>query len=435
MLNYLFKIYLKKRLQALSIEEDFYITNKHLSQEKKENIQLNKFNIIWRNSYENIPFYKNWKEKHNLPNKIYNLSQLEDFPVLTKKIISDNRNLVFKTPGIKRQTLTGGTSGIATPFPMNLSDADSAWINTFTGRSLNQIYPRSKLLMIWGHSHLFSGRHVILKDFRNKIKDYLNNITRVSAYDLSDKNLQKIINMIIKTKPKYIIGYGSCLKAILNFCTLNKIRLSAFKIRRIVNTSETLSDYDANKLEELFNCPVINEYGMAEAGVIGYSVSALYPINIFYRDFILFEKSKRIILTTIGQKCFPLINYDTEDLVCEDYNGSIYFLKSLAGKERDVIKIEDLDCKLHTISVIVLDHIFKQLDSLRSIHYSSKKNMLHIYFSYFGDRPSNSSLLEILVKGLKIEGIHLRKEIVKFIPIDEPIKTKAGKRKVIIKER
>ncbi len=134
MLNYLFKIYLKKRLQALSIEEDFYITNKHLSQEKKENIQLNKFNIIWRNSYENIPFYKNWKEKHNLPNKIYNLSQLEDFPVLTKKIISDNRNLVFKTPGIKRQTLTGGTSGIATPFPMNLSDADSAWINTFTGR-------------------------------------------------------------------------------------------------------------------------------------------------------------------------------------------------------------------------------------------------------------------------------------------------------------
>ena len=39
----------------------------------------------------------------------------------------------------------------------------------------------------------------------------------------------------------------------------------------MVVTSETVTDYDVNLIEKVFNVPCVIEYGMAETGVIAYS--------------------------------------------------------------------------------------------------------------------------------------------------------------------
>ena len=41
--------------------------------------RLDRFNAIWRDATENVPFYAEWKARHNLPDKISNLVNLSFF--------------------------------------------------------------------------------------------------------------------------------------------------------------------------------------------------------------------------------------------------------------------------------------------------------------------------------------------------------------------
>ena len=38
--------------------------------------RLDKFNAIWKDAYENVPFYAEWKIKHELPDNIANIAEL-----------------------------------------------------------------------------------------------------------------------------------------------------------------------------------------------------------------------------------------------------------------------------------------------------------------------------------------------------------------------
>ena len=118
-------------------------------------IQLERFNAHWDNAWRNIPFYTAWKTEHGLPERIDDIRALADFPVLTKSVLSERRALMEQTPGLERYTLTGGTSGVSTVFPMNSSDAQASWTNTHLGRHWNGIAPGNRLFMIWGHSVLW----------------------------------------------------------------------------------------------------------------------------------------------------------------------------------------------------------------------------------------------------------------------------------------
>lgn len=51
-----------------------------------EQYQIDKFNEVWEDAYKNIPFFKEWKDTYKLPSSISSLSELSNWPVLTKKI-------------------------------------------------------------------------------------------------------------------------------------------------------------------------------------------------------------------------------------------------------------------------------------------------------------------------------------------------------------
>ena len=406
------------------------------SPEEIAEIQLERFNAHWEYAWRNVPFYTKWREDNDLPECIGSIAALSDFPVLTKKMLSDSRALLEKTPSAIRSTLTGGTSGISTAFPMNGADAESAWTNTHLGRAWNGIGVGDRLFMIWGHSHLFGGSGVWRKQIKRRAKDWAVNISRASAYNLSQKNLNDIGKEILKSRPYYIIGYGSCIVQLCQLVKNNGCDLLAAGVHRIVNTSETLSELDVPLIKEIFGCSIINEYGMAEAGVIGYSIDDLYPLSVFWNDYIVRTEADKLILTTIGERCFPLINYDTED-VCEDptpESGAILEINTLKGKARDVFSMyNDEGCRCK-VSAVLFDHILKQVSQFRSIHYliDGEGNLKISYVS-------GSSTLDVdvirkhLLERLSEESIDVRSESITFVEIDEPLQTIAGKRVTLIR--
>ena len=50
--------------------------------------------------------------------------------------------------------------------------------------------------------------------------------------------------------------------------------------------------------------------------------------------------------------------------------GSVFELQTLLGKARDIFTIRDLDGREHEVSVVLFDHVLKQIAQLRSLHYT-----------------------------------------------------------------
>jgi len=422
-------ILLRSRSVHLSHLSDLY--DRKLDSDEIAIIQKNHFNKHWAYAWENIPFYSDWRSRHKLPAKIDTISDLCAFPILTKSDLSNKRDLVQKTPYIERYTRTGGTSGIATAFPMNKLDARSSWSNTHLGRRWNGIEPGDKLFMIWGHSHLFAGPGGKLQQTKRKFKDWAANIDRASAYNLSSVELESIASDILRSKPAYLIAYGSCLGQLCNYLIDQNRDFRDLGVKRIVNTSETILSEDADLVESVFHCPVINEYGMAEAGVIGYSKGKLYPVNIFWSDFAIRLFDRRIILTTLGERCFPLINYDTEDLGTSKNtkSGMVVRLDSLLGKARDIFLVKDIDGNSQSVSVILFDHILKQIPQLRSLHYILTASLgIRVEYTAEGEVPTESTLRNYFLIGLSKEGVKLKPTNIEFHRLKNPLQTKAGKR-------
>lgn len=429
MIKSLAKLLLARRFAELKRRVDFY-SSVH-SADQIRAIQLDRFNQSWKRCIETIPFYREWRKKYRLPGEIQALDDIDEFPILTKKIISEESDLIAQSPGKKWNTLTGGTSGLSTAFPMGDSDADAAWVNTHVGRAWNSLQPGDRLFMIWGHSHLFSGPGAGFKQFKRKLKDKLNNIKRVSAYNLDESRLEAIASELLKDRPAYVIGYGSCLGQLCGYLRAQGRTLIGAEVKRVVNTSETLEESKAAVISSIFGCPVINEYGMAEAGVIGYSSGSLYPIRVFWNDYVVRSIDRRLIVTTIGRRCFPLINYDPEDLSSDvtPESGSITSITNLQGKVRDIFEIEDLHGNKHEVSVIIFDHIFKQIESLALLHYElTEKGDILIKYTSNSGKLNHDQLRDHFGSEMKKEGIEIDKFRVGFEWLELPLQTTAGKR-------
>ncbi len=400
-------------------------------------VQLDRFNSHWQRAWREVPFYTEWKREYRLPEVLTDINQLGDFPVLTKPVLSERRELMDRTPGTERYTLTGGTSGVSTAFPMNGDDAKASWTNTHLGRRWNGIEPGDRLFMIWGHSHLFSGKGAWKKQIKRQAKDWAANIDRMSAYNLSAPELDQIARGIRAARPAYVIGYGSCLAQLCHHLRDKGETLSGAGVVRAVNTSETMPAADAPLVQEIFGCPVINEYGMAEAGVIGYSRGALYPVSVFWHDFIVRLENRLILLTTLGARCFPLINYDTEDLSDDPMpdTGSVIEMGSLLGKARDIFTLRDAAGAEHAVSVVLFDHVLKQISQLRSLHYTLRADGgVRVDYTAEGAPLDGSDLQIRFAEGLAQEGIRIDPAMTEFHLLDAPLQTQAGKRVTLKRE-
>lgn len=380
MYDFIRKIIFSRRLEALEKKKNRY--KKIVKKEEILDYQLKQLNRVWTYCITEIPFYVFWKEKHNLPSQITSIKELKSFPLLTKADLVDSGSLMLEGLEDYYLTSTGGTSGLTLHFPTSKLDADEAYVNAYLGRSWWNINPFDSIVMLWGHSHLFGngyGKH--LKQLKRRLFDFIINTYRISSYKLDLGNLKLFIKIIIKINPKIIISYSSNIFKLCKYLESHEDVIKNNNLKYIILTSETVTSTEVTLINKYMNAEVINEYGMAETGVIAYSHLTTDNIRVLWDSFLVLSgEDGSINITTINNKKFPLINYDTEDLmdVKEDYYGSVLFIKNILGKSRNILKVRMLDGTISKISTIYFDHILKFYPNVYSIQYKQFKNFIEI---------------------------------------------------------
>jgi len=161
---------------------------------------------------------------------------------------------------------TGGSTGIPVRFYMDRHTVEYYEAARWRGLSWWGITPGSRSVMVWGNPFELKASQQRM----GRIKDrWLKNRIAISAYNLNPKNIDSITDTISRFQPEYIYGYASALYALAGLTLEKKARISV-GLKAVVSTAESLPADQRRIISEAFSCPVVNEYGAKDAGILAY---------------------------------------------------------------------------------------------------------------------------------------------------------------------
>lgn len=342
-------------------------------------LQIELFNKIWE-SAQLHPFYQDLKIKYNLPSLIDDISELANFPELTKSMIQTNKEIVCK--GHNSFVSTGGSTGEPTVFPTSSHQKSSEFDTTYTGRYLSGLEVGHKTLIIWGHSHLYGKGWSKYKSILiEKVKDALNSRKRLNAYDLNANNIDKFYKGLVSFRPRILIGYTSSIHLLANYIKQNDLQPNVAFLEAVVVTAENITAHEEETINSVFNNKLIKEYGMAETSTIAYSTLSSRNYTTMYDAQLVVKNEKdELIVTCLYERDFPLINYNTEDKIvckCAPYE-SVFEFEKIIGRVIEIFSLTCLDETSIDVSGIMIIHMLKNLKDVLLIVPTQSENILRV---------------------------------------------------------
>lgn len=345
-----------------------------------EAIQLARFNATWSWCQGERAFYRHWKTANSLPEQIADLSELDSFPQLTKTDIRENEDLIFAESSRGSTYTTGGSTAEPTLFPRDPAERAEQYADNYVGRAWWGIGPTDRRVLVWGHSHLYgTGLRSVVSRADRGVRDRLTNTLRLDGYRISEADARDHLDAILRFKPTNVVGYSSALHRIaLAASVRDRAELASLRLRGVVATAETLTANEAETISSVFGCPVIIEYGAAEAGVLAVSRETTWNIEVLWNSHILRQPDERgAVISTLKARRFPLINFSLGDEVLPaavSESGSIFALTRINGRINESVSLRQITGGTRAVSALQITHILKGHDATRAVQFSQARD-------------------------------------------------------------
>jgi phenylacetate-CoA ligase len=328
-------------------------SNQYKTADELKYMRIDKLRELITYSCANVPYYKN--KLGNICTTLQNsedLCDLSTLPILSKRDVLEHENELVnpKFTGKLYTRKTGGSTGMTLHFK---KDARALAINDAIMFRCYQWYgidAGDKQVRFWGVPVTTKLR------WKEKFKDWVLNRIRISAFDISETSCMAQYEMIRKFKPDYFYGYTT---AIYGFCLFMKkagVDLNDLGLKAVICTAEKMYPHHIALFRETFKCPVVDEYGSSETGIIAFQCkqgNMHLMSDHLYVEF-LDENNKqvepgalgRIVVTDLASYAMPLIRYDIGDLgspsdkKCSCGIG-LPLMDIVEGRKEDFIRIAD----------------------------------------------------------------------------------------------
>jgi len=303
-------------------------------------------------AFENVPYYTRLFHQLNLkPSDIKTIADLEKLPILNKEIIKHHRE-EFKPAGLTtmkyQERMTGGSTG--TPFLYRLSQSDR-----FLGGAV--------LYRGWGYGGYELGDRMVFlagaslevgttSTMSRKIHELGRNVRMLSSFDMGDREMREYAAGINSFQPRFIRGYASSIYFFARWADEHDIRIH--QPACVFTTSEKLSPHMREKISKVFQCEVLDGYGLNDGGI---SANECTEHTGFHIDTerglleVVDEKGTpveagegKILATSLCNSAMSFIRYETGDLgnllpkedVCACGRG-YRLLKEIIGRSADIL--------------------------------------------------------------------------------------------------
>jgi phenylacetate-CoA ligase len=312
-----------------------------------------KLNKLIHYTYNNSPFYKNRFDAIGIrPDHIKGVEDLSKLPVMSKKEILDNEKYLI-VPNFNQKLYTrktGGSTGMTLHF---MKEADALALNdAIMYRCYNWygIDIGDKQVRFWGVPVTSKLR------WKEQIKDAILNRIRVSAFDISESSCLEQYKRIKNFRPAYFYGYTT---AIYGFCLFMKklgIDLNSLNLKAVICTAEKMYPHHRELFNDVFNCPVVDEYGSSENGILAFqckngnmhTMSDQMCIEFLDEDNQQVKPGElgRIVVTDLASYAMPLIRYDIGDMgrssdkICP-CGVNLPLMEIVEGRKEDFIRTKE----------------------------------------------------------------------------------------------
>ncbi|MDD4273144.1 MAG: hypothetical protein PHG14_05385 [Desulfobacter postgatei] len=363
-----------KFLEQLSREQ--YLPEKEL-----KTLQLRKLKELLIHSKKNIPFYtKRFADAGFDPHKMDSIEDFKVLPLLSKEEIRKNlEDMKWKgSPGGLHRYNTGGSSGNPLVFYFDrrrqaYDAAARALTHQWWGCDIGD-----KELYLWG-SPLEITKQDKIKDFRDKMTNDL----LISAFEISEAQIPKMVEQIKAFKPKCIFGYPSTVALFCEMATKQGYDLTKLGVQVVFSTAEVLYDRQRETIGRFFGgVPVVDSYGSREGGFICHECPE-GKYHVMDPNYIIeYLKNGKpvgpgedgeVVLTHLDAWGMPFIRYRTGDVAQPGEDGckcgrTWSVIKNIKGRTTDFIVTPDGRWQ-HALSVIYVVRDIEGVDEFKILQH------------------------------------------------------------------
>ena len=307
--------------------------------EMRENaMKIFQFHVQNNFQYRNFLDEKGF-DYHDLTHVVW-----ENVPIMTKE------DLRKYYPEIKSEiynyTSTGGSTNVPFRYPASKDSALAMWPNHWIMHRMCGLKPYDKMLMLMGYDN---AKKSIVK----KIYHRLSNFYTFSSFDMTERQMTEMYELIVNKKIKFIYGYSSSINQFLRFLKTKDIYLH---LKGIFTTSENIINSNYFLAKKYCNCELFDQYGAHDGDVFTFECREHAGLHILHEMSTVEIINNEIILTAVKNKAFPFIRYKVGDIALgerlitekckcgrtlfriEGVSGrNTYFVKDIDGKEVSVL--------------------------------------------------------------------------------------------------
>jgi phenylacetate-coenzyme A ligase PaaK-like adenylate-forming protein len=285
--------------------------------------------LLLKHAAENVPFYQ---ELHLSPD-------LEAFPILAKADFRQHEHENFCAvnvdPGLRIDRKTSGSTG--QPFQFSLDRraqpiifASHLFYDSWYG--LEPLDPYVRIVSPLPPSTPLPStapakvrlKATIISRMQQLYEKYTQE--KIFVWEIDSQRAESVWRRLEKFRPRFVMGYTSSLATLAGALLQNNLRLSR-PVRGVITIAETLTPNRKRLIEEYFQAPIINRYGLREFGSWSAQSCRESPDQFHINtELVVCEilrpegtpcapgERGRVVLTDLHNFARPFIRYDTGDL-------------------------------------------------------------------------------------------------------------------------
>lgn len=293
------------------------------SPEELLQLQNEKLRQLLEHANKYVPYYnKILAETAVVKNNRIILENLSAIPPLTKEIIRRQGENLYSADYKKRKwylNTSGGSTGQPVQFMQdrNCQSWDFAcrfYYNLMAGKDVGE--PE---LLLWGSERDILGQKEKLS---TTLRRWIFNKKVLNSFMMSTESMKSYARLWNSFKPKMVWAYTSSIFEFARY--IKNTNTGIFTPASIICTAETLTEDVRGFIEQVFGCPVLNQYGSREVGVIACECThkeGLHTFGMNNKIEILDNNLQpcnpgqmgRVYITTLNNYSMPLIRYSIGD--------------------------------------------------------------------------------------------------------------------------
>lgn len=283
---------------------------------QSEQIQWDAVRDLVAHAREASPFYRRRLAGLDPPLEL-TTDQFRQIPPLTRSdvVMSASEILVPGRWGMGPRRRSGGSSGRSVGIPLTTSAY--CWYIAGTWRGLRW----------WGADFTDRGAVLLgsgsagLQGLAVRAKDWVMNWLRLPVDDSLGHRSTEMLARLERFGPTFIYGYPSAVHRLSQTVRARGWRPSG-RLKVIILTGEPVYAFQRRAIEEMFQCPAVEEYGNGEVGSMAFECPERRLLHVttenVYVETVPIESPVqddvgRVLVTQLRNRIFPLIRYEIGD--------------------------------------------------------------------------------------------------------------------------